>query len=115
MITLSYTIVVQIRCLCSPDIAVGKHLLFLVSGNQHQFLRILKQERKNTTSCACYGISGCRLLAPSYPASRACFCLLFDRGKEKEALLESRRSFELAAAQTSRLVNLVFSRQTGCF
>ena len=46
MITLSYTIVVQIRCLCSPDIAVGKHLLFLVSGNQHQFLRILKQERK---------------------------------------------------------------------
>ena len=29
--------------------------------------------------------------------------------------LESRRSFELAAAQTSRLVNLVFSRQTGCF
>ena len=53
MITLSYTIVVQIRCLCFPDIAVGKHLLFLVSGNQHQFLRILKQERKNTTSCAC--------------------------------------------------------------
>ena len=53
MITLSYTIVVQIRCLCSPDIAVGKHLLFLVSGNQYQFLRILKQERKNATSCAC--------------------------------------------------------------
>ena len=52
MITLSYTIVVQIRCLCSPDIAVGKHLLFLVSGNQYQFLRILKQERKNATSCA---------------------------------------------------------------
>ena len=62
-----------------------------------------------------YDISGCRLLPPSYPASRACFCLLFDRGKEKEALLESRRSFELAAARTSRLVNLVFSRQTGCF
>ena len=53
MITLSYTIVVQIRCLCSPGIAVGKPLLFLVSGNQHQFLRIIKQERKNATSCAC--------------------------------------------------------------
>ena len=53
MITLSYTIVVQIRCLYSPDIAVGKHLLFLVSGNQYQFLRILKQARKNATSCAC--------------------------------------------------------------
>ena len=56
MITLSYTIVVQIRCLCSPDVAVGKHLLFLVSGNQYQFLRILNQERKMLQAAHAYGI-----------------------------------------------------------
>jgi len=56
MITLSYTIVVQIRCLCFPDTAVGKHLLFLVSVNQHQFLRILKQERKVLQAAHAYGI-----------------------------------------------------------
>ena len=33
----------------------------------------------------------------------------------KEALPESRQSFEVAAAQTSVLVNLVFSCQTGFF
>ena len=33
--------------------------------------------------------------------------------REKEALPESRQLFEAAAARTSRLVNLVFSRQTG--
>ena len=56
MITLSYTIVVQIRCLFFPDIAVGKHLLYLVSGNQHQFLRILKKERKILQAAHAYGI-----------------------------------------------------------
>lgn len=45
MITLSYRIVVQIRCLCFPDIAVGKHLLYLVSGNTN-FLEFFKQVRK---------------------------------------------------------------------
>ena len=34
---------------------------------------------------------------------------------EKEALLESHQGFEIAAARTSRLVNLVFFRQTGFF
>ena len=33
--------------------------------------------------------------------------------KEKKALPESRQAFEVAAAQTSGLVNLVSSRQTG--
>ena len=33
----------------------------------------------------------------------------------KEALPESRQSFEVAAARTFGLVNLVFSRQTGFF
>ena len=36
-----------------------------------------------------------------------------DRGGEKEALLESRQTTDVAAAQTSELVNLVFFRQTG--
>ena len=39
-----------------------------------------------------------------------------DRAGEKSlALLESRQTFEVAAAQTSGLVNLVFSHQTGFF
>ena len=33
--------------------------------------------------------------------------------KEKKALPESRQAFEVAAAQTSGLINLVSSRQTG--
>ena len=37
------------------------------------------------------------------------------RGGEKEALPESRQLFEAAAARTSGLVNLVYSRQTGFF
>ena len=36
-----------------------------------------------------------------------------DRGGEKEALPESRQTTDVAAAQTSELVNLVFFRQTG--
>ena len=56
MITLSYTIVVQIRCLCSPDIAVGKHLLFLVSGNQYQFLEFLNRREKMLQAAHAYGI-----------------------------------------------------------
>ena len=39
------------------------------------------------------------------------FCLL-DREGKKEALLEPLPAFEVAAAPTSGLVNLVFSRQT---
>ena len=48
-----------------------------------------------------------------YPARRASFCVLLDRRGEKEALTESRRAFQVAAARISGLVNLVFSRQTG--
>ena len=51
----------------------------------------------------------------SHHASRASFCLLLDRGGEKKALPESRQAFDVAAARTSRLVNLVFSRQTSFF
>ena len=48
-----------------------------------------------------------------HPASRASFYLFLYRGGEKEALPESRQLFEAAAARTSGLVSLVFSRQTG--
>ena len=51
----------------------------------------------------------------SHPASRAFLCLL-EWGVEKEALPETRQTFaEVAAAQTSGLLNLVLSRQTGFF
>ena len=53
------------------------------------------------------------MLMPSHPASRASFCLFLYWGGEKEALPELRQLFEAAAARTSGLVNLVFSRQTG--
>ena len=45
-----------------------------------------------------------------HPSSRTSFCLL-DRGGEKQALPVSRRTFEVAAAQTSGPVNLVLSHQ----
>ena len=48
------------------------------------------------------------------PASRASFCLL-ESGGEKETLHDSRQPFEVAAVQTSWLVNLVSTRQTGFF
>ena len=48
-------------------------------------------------------------------ASKASSCLLLDRGGEKEVMHESRQAFEVALTQTSGLVNLVFSRQTGFF
>ena len=48
------------------------------------------------------------------PASRASFCPLEWKG-EKTVLRESRQAFEVAVAQTSGLLNLVFSRQTGLF
>ena len=44
----------------------------------------------------------------AHPASKAWW-------EEKEALPESRQTFEVAGAQTSELVNLVLSRQTGLF
>ena len=50
-----------------------------------------------------------------HPASRASSCLCLYWGGEKEALPESRELFEAAAARTSGLVNLVFSRQTVFF
>ena len=51
----------------------------------------------------------------THPASRAFICLLEWRG-EKAALPESRQTFEVAAAQTSGLVILVFlSSQTVFF
>ena len=46
-------------------------------------------------------------------ASRASFHLFLPQGGEKEALPESHQLFEGATAQTSGLVKLVFSRQTG--
>ena len=49
-----------------------------------------------------------------HPSSRASFCLL-DRGGEKQALPVSRQTLEVAAAQTSGLVNLVISHQTDFF
>ena len=51
----------------------------------------------------------------THPASRASSCLFLYGGGEKEALPESCQLFEAAAARTSGLVNLVFSRQTGFF
>ena len=45
-------------------------------------------------------------------SSRAPFSLL-EWEREKESLPESRLTFEVTVAQTSGLVNLVFSRQTG--
>ena len=51
----------------------------------------------------------------SHPASRASLCLL-GLGGEMEALPKSRPTFaEVAAGQSSGLVNLVFSRQTVIF
>ena len=47
--------------------------------------------------------------------SKASFCLFIYSGGEQEALPESRQLFEAAAARTSGLVNLVFSRQTGFY
>ena len=43
----------------------------------------------------------------TYPASKASFCLL-GGGGEKVSLPESRQAFEVATAQMSGLVNLVF-------
>ena len=48
-----------------------------------------------------------------HPASRGSFCLLLDKGVEKEALPELCQAFEVATARISVLVILVFSRQTG--
>ena len=52
------------------------------------FLEFLDRREKILQAAHAYGVSGCRLLSLGYPSSRGCFCLLFDRGKEKEALLE---------------------------
>ena len=50
-----------------------------------------------------------------YKEQRASFCLLEWGGGSSPALPESRQTFEVAAAQTSRRVNRVFSRQTVFF
>lgn len=47
-----------------------------------------------------------------HPANRASFCFLIGK---KKALLESCQTFAVAAAETSGLVNLVSSCQTGFF
>ena len=52
------------------------------------------------------------LFRQRHPVNRAPFCLLFDRGREKEALPESCQAFEGSTAQSSGLVNLVLYRQT---
>ena len=51
------------------------------------------------------------LFRQRYPVNRAPFCLLFDRGREKDALPESCQAFEGSTAQSSGLVSLVLSRQ----
>ena len=43
---------------------------------------------------------------------RASFSLVLDQGVEKKALPELNQKFEVSAAQTSGLINLVLSRQT---
>ena len=50
----------------------------------------------------------------THPASIAFFCLFEWKG-EKTVLRELRQAFEVAAAQTSGLLHLVFSHQTGLF
>ena len=52
------------------------------------------------------------LFVQQFFSSRASFSLL-EWEKEKESLPESRLTFEVTKAQTSGLVNLVLSRQTG--
>ena len=52
------------------------------------------------------------LLTETYPVYRASFSLVLDQGVEKKALPELNQKFEVGAAQTSGLVNLVLSRQT---
>ena len=52
------------------------------------------------------------LFRQRYPVNRAPFCVLFDRGRGKEAVPESCQAFEVSTAQSSGLVNLVLSRQT---
>ena len=71
--------------------------------------------------CACSTkilFDSCRVFLKhlfSHPASRASLCLL-GLGGEMEALPKSRPTFaEVAAGQSSGLVNLVFSRQTVIF
>ena len=49
-----------------------------------------------------------RIVASQHPAIRASL-----DEEEKKALPESRQTFQVAAARTSGLNNLVFSRQTG--
>ena len=51
------------------------------------------------------------LFRQRYPVNRAPFCLLFDRGREKDGLPESCQAFEGSTAQSSGLVSLVLSRQ----
>ena len=55
---------------------------------------------------------GHHMLHPS--STKVSFCFL-EWGGEKGALPESRQAFKVVAAQTSGLVNLVSSRQTGFF
>ena len=71
--------------------------------------------------CACSTkilFDSCRVFLKhlfSHPASKASLCLL-GLGGEMEALPKSRPTFaEVAAGQSSGLVNLVFSRQTVIF
>ena len=53
------------------------------------------------------------MLAPPCEQS-GFFCLLLDRGGEKETpRQQSRQTFDVTAARTFGIVNLVFSRQTG--
>ena len=54
------------------------------------------------------------MLTTSHPESRASFYLL-EWGGEKKAPPESLQTFEVAAAKTFGLINLVLSRQTGVF
>ena len=82
----------------------------ILSTSPHYFCRKW-MEQQMRIQILNLGFKG--LIIPHH-ASRISFCLL-EWGGEKEVLPESRQTFEVVAAQTSGLVNLVFSRQTGFF
>ena len=105
----------------------GFHARFPVSGKK----QVLKAGKSGRVFSRCFAARGIRLglkkwlrltkllatrekkpLGPrvmaAHPASKAWW-------EEKEALPESRQTFEVAGAQTSELFNLVLSRQTGLF
>ena len=90
-------------------------IVMLLQGIQHY------EDKKDYYGYMYFSILITQLL-PLYPKNKVkalffcgavSFCLLLDQRGEKEALYASCQSFEVAAARTSGLVNLVSSHQTG--